>query len=98
MTSDSERLAKIAELLPNPCHEPGIANGMDLCRCGSGEVFPCSITQAAWLAAGLDVAEENRKALAPVKQQMAAEHAAWEALNEVDPAAARRAAQRALGW
>jgi hypothetical protein len=97
MTPD-ERLAKITELLPSPCPEPGIANGYDMCVCGTGEVFPCSITQAAWLARGLDIEEENRRVLAPVKAQMAAEHAAWEALNEVDPAAARRQAMRDLGW
>jgi hypothetical protein len=93
-----ERLAKIAQLLPSPCREPGIARGMDMCVCGSGEVFPCSITQAVWLAQGLDPAEENRRVLEPVKRQIAAEQAAWQALYEEDPEAARRQAMRELGW
>jgi hypothetical protein len=93
-----ERLAKIAELIPGPCPEPGIASGMDLCVCGSGEVWPCSITQAAWLARGLDIEEENRKVLAVVRREMAAEQAAWDALYEEDPEAARRKAMKDLGW
>lgn len=83
MTS-GERLAQIAELIP-ACPEPGIAQGNDMCVCGSGEVWPCSITQAAWLARGLDIEEENRKVLAVVKKEMAAEEAAWEAFYEEDP-------------
>jgi hypothetical protein len=69
MTTE-ERLAKIAELLPAPCPEPGIAGGVDACVCGSGETFPCSITRAAWLARGLDPGEEIQMVLAPIKRQM----------------------------
>lgn len=76
MTTE-ERLAKIAELIP-ACPEPGIAQGNDMCVCRSGEVWPCGVTQAAWLACGLDIEEENRKVLAVVKQEMAAEFADWE--------------------
>jgi len=94
--TDTERLAKIADLLPNPCPEPGIADGMD--TCGHGEVWPCSLTQAAWLTRGLDPDEENRKVIDGVKRQMAAEQAEWEALNEEDPEAARQYALRKLGW
>ena len=73
-----ERLDRIAELLPE-CPEPGIADGNDMCVCGSGEVFPCSGTQAAWIARGLDIEEENNRILVGVKKQMAADEAAWEA-------------------
>ena len=91
-------LGTIAELLPEPCREPGIADGNDLCPCRSGEVWPCSLTRAAWLAAGLDPAAEMRKVLDAAKRQMAAEQAEWEALHEEDPEAARRKALRDLGW
>jgi hypothetical protein len=87
----------ISELL-TPCPEPGIADGRDLCPCGSGEVWPCKITRAAWLTAGLDPDAEMRKVLDAAKAAMAAEHAEWEALNEEDPDAARRYALRRLGW
>ena len=97
--NETERLAKIAELLPGPCPEPGIADGMDMCICRSGEVFPCSTTQATWLARGLDPAEENRKALSKAKAQMAAEQLEYEAiLGEEGEEAARQYAMRKLGW
>lgn len=73
-----ERLDRIAELLP-ACPEPGIANGNDMCVCGSGEVWPCGGTQAAWLARGLNIEEENQRILVAVKQEIAAEQAAREA-------------------
>lgn len=96
MTTE-ERFARIAELIV-ACPEPGIASGMDMCICGSGEVWPCSTTQAAWLAGGLTVEDEMRRQLEPVKQQMADKQAMWEALNEEDPEAARWLAAKDLGW
>jgi hypothetical protein len=77
-------LDEIAALLPGPCPEPGIAQGNDMCPCGSGEVWPCNLTRAAWLAAGADPEAEVRRVL--------------DALREQDPDAARRKAIRDLGW
>lgn len=91
-------LTQIAGLLPSPCGEPGIADGNDLCPCGSGEVWPCSLTRAAWLATGRDPQAEMRKVLDAAKAAMSAEMAEWEALDEEDPEAARRYALRKLGW
>jgi len=75
--TDTERFAAIADLI-NPCPEPGVYDGNDMCVCRSGEVFPCSTTQAAWLARGLDIAEANRAALEPGRRQFDAEMARWE--------------------
>lgn len=69
--SAEERLAKIGELLPFPCLPPSIANGYDRCTCGSGQVWPCNLTRAAWLAAGLDPLTEMRKVTARVLSEMA---------------------------
>ena len=98
MIDDKERLEQIAELLPEPCGEPGIADGNDRCPCGSGEVWPCNLTRAAWLAVGRDPHAEMRKVFDAAKAAAAAEQAEWEALNETDPDAARRYALRKLGW
>jgi hypothetical protein len=92
-----ERLAKIAEVL-KPCGAPDIAGGYDLCPCGSGEAWPCQMTQAAWLAAGLDLNTEVRKVTKAAEIEMAIEQEHWEELNAIDPAAARRYAARQLGW
>lgn len=96
MTADV--LAQIANLLPAPCGEPGIADGNDLCPCRSGEVWPCNVTRAKWLATGRDPEAEVRKVLDAAKATMAAEQAEWKALDEEDPEAARRYALRKLGW
>jgi hypothetical protein len=93
----SERCRQIAGLI-SPCPEPGITDGRDLCPCGSGQVWPCDQTRAAWLAAGLDPDEEVRKVIAAADAAVRAEQAEWEALAEANPEAARRAAQKALGW
>jgi hypothetical protein len=93
-----DRLVQIAGLLPAPCCEPGIADGNDQCPCGSGQVWPCNITRAAWLARGLDPDAEIRKVLDKAKAAIAAETAEWEALSETDPGAARSDALRRLGW
>lgn len=96
--TDQEKLAAIAGLLPGPCPEPGIADGNDMCVCRSGEVWPCSITRAAWLAAGADPEAEIRKVLDAAERRQAAEQAEWEALRDYDPEAARRKALEDLGW
>jgi hypothetical protein len=79
--TDSERLAVIAGLI-SPCPEPGVYDGNDMCVCRSGEVFPCSTTQAAWLARGLDVAEENHRVLEPARRQFEADAAAWDEADQ----------------
>lgn len=94
--TETERLAKIAELLPGPCRAPDVANGYD--TCSHGEAWPCNLTRAKWLAAGVDPDAEIRKVLDAAKAEMEAEQAEWEALNETDPAAARRYALRKMGW
>lgn len=58
----AERLAAIAERL-HPCSPPDIFNGFDLCTCGTGTVFPCPTTEAAWLARGLDPVKENHRVI-----------------------------------
>lgn len=94
--TEGERLAQIAGLLPAPCPDPGIADGRDTCC--NGEVWPCSLTRAKWLAAGADPEAEIRKVLDAAKASMAADLAEWEALNETDPDAAQRYAMRRPGW
>ena len=96
--NETERLAKIAELLPGPCPPPDIAGGFDLCPCGYGGAWPCDQTRAAWLATGVDGDAEVQKACRAAAAEMEAEEAAWEALNEENPEAARRYAMRKLGW
>lgn len=54
-----EQLAAIAALV-EPCPPPDVWNGYDLCVCGRGQVYPCDLTVAAWLARGLDPEVEQR--------------------------------------
>ena len=93
-----ERLIRIAELIPGPCPPPDIAGGFDMCPCGSGQAWPCTSTQAAWLATGVDEAAQVRKACKAAELEMAIEQEYWEELNERDPEAARQYAMRQLGW
>jgi hypothetical protein len=56
------RLAGFAAQLP-PCPPPDIAGGFDLCPCGTGSVWPCRRTRAAWVVRGLDRQTEVRRGL-----------------------------------
>lgn len=49
-----DRLVRLAELLA-PCPRPDIEDGWDLCA--HAEPWPCVITRAAWIAAGLSAEE-----------------------------------------
>ena len=73
---EHDRLAAITELLPRPCPAPDIAGGYDRCTCGSGQVWPCNLTRAAWIAAGLDPRAEMDRVFAEVRRELAADY--WE--------------------
>lgn len=57
---DFNRLDEIVARL-HPCSPPDVMNGYDLCPCGYGGTWPCAITEAAWLARGLNPVEEARR-------------------------------------
>lgn len=44
-----------------PCPTPDLLTGITLCPCGTGEPWPCQDTEVAWLARGLDPAEQVRR-------------------------------------
>ena len=78
-----ERLTRIGELI-TPCPPPDMAAGIDLCPCGTGQTWPCARTMAAWLAAGENPDTQIRLACQACSQQMAAEHAEWQATIHPD--------------
>ncbi len=84
MTAPEERLAKLADLL-RECPPPDMAGGYDQCAHGT---WPCSITQAAWLAQGRDRDQEMQAACQAAAREMQIEEASWETLQE------QRAAER----
>jgi len=57
---DEVRLDEIAALI-TPCPPPNVLAGYDLCPCGRGGTWPCSLTRAAWLARRLDPAAEAQR-------------------------------------
>jgi hypothetical protein len=56
------RLAGIAARV-TPCGPPNVMEGMDSCPCGVGGTWPCPITEAAWLARGVDRDDEVRRVM-----------------------------------
>lgn len=50
---DFDRLEEIAVRI-HPCRPPDLIHGRSLCRCNTGDDWPCAVTEAAWLARGLD--------------------------------------------
>lgn len=64
-TNDETRLARIAHLL-KPCPPPVRWQGRFICRIHPEDAWPCPVTQAAWLARGMDPAYEGRRVLAPL--------------------------------
>lgn len=55
--NDITRLAEIAERV-HPCPIPDALNGYDCCSHGP---WPCRLTEAAWLARGLDIDKERQR-------------------------------------
>ena len=55
----------------HPCSAPDVANGYDLCPCGSGSTWPCAATKAAWLARGFDPDDEAGRIMRAVQNEMA---------------------------
>jgi hypothetical protein len=48
-----------------PCPVPNIAEGYDLCSCGSS--WPCAKTELAWRIKGLDPSQETARAINSVR-------------------------------
>ncbi len=63
-----QRLQQIAQRLL-PCPVPDVADGWDLCA--HGLPWPCPSTEAAWLARGLDPAEQVRAQVAWLRGELA---------------------------
>jgi hypothetical protein len=71
------RLAGFAADL-EPCPPPELADGFDLCPCGTGVVWPCRRTRAAWAVRGLDRRVEIRRAFdAAIGASPAVEEPRW---------------------
>lgn len=64
------RLAGIADLV-DPCPPPRVYEGMDWCPTHPGSPWPCTSTQVAWLARGLDIPATAKSILAalPVPEE-----------------------------
>jgi hypothetical protein len=62
------RLTVIADLL-RPCPPPDLAGGYDMCPCGYGGSWPCSVTRAAWIARGLNPETEIDKVITQVRAE-----------------------------
>lgn len=69
-SNDRERLTRIAELL-EPCRFPIVRAGQALCQRHRGARWPCLITQAAWLARGLDPEDEAARVLTKLRVKTA---------------------------
>ena len=63
-----QRLQQIAQRLA-PCPIPDFSEGWDLCA--HGLPWPCPSTEAAWLARGLDPAEQIRAHLGWLRSELA---------------------------
>jgi hypothetical protein len=70
-----QRLALLALLL-HPCPPPNYSAGQDACTCGSGTIWPCSTTEAAWIARGQTPAEEVERVFRAVGEDIAFENIA----------------------
>lgn len=51
----------------SPCPPPDVFNGYDICPTHPSSGWPCSNTEAAWLARGLDRTEQVKAALAAIR-------------------------------
>jgi hypothetical protein len=60
-------LQELRDLLPGPCPVPDMFDGVDQCEHGTWD--HCPVTRAAWIAAGLDPAEEKRRVVAEYKRR-----------------------------
>ncbi len=67
LTHTEDRLAHIADNL-HPCPTPDLTTGASTCNHGT---WPCNITEAAWLARGLDPAEQVTTAMADARTHLA---------------------------
>ena len=67
---ETTRLARIAAELLVACPPPRVADGYDLCPCGSGQGWPCTTPRVAWLARGLDRDVQGRAALAAAEAEL----------------------------
>lgn len=70
-TSVAETNRQVVELLPQPCPLPDVAAGEDGCPCDAGVCWPCQLTQAIWLARGIDPDAEQKRLIAAARQAMA---------------------------
>lgn len=52
------------------CAPPNIADGFDLCTCGSGEAWPCATTRAVWAVSGIDSDAEIKRVCDAAKFEM----------------------------
>jgi hypothetical protein len=82
LAEEQKKLATIAEHV-HPCPPPAVAQGYDSCEHGT---WPCRLTEAVWLARGLDPREQYAEAHRGWRADMMADALLSESVGDDAPA------------